>query len=74
MQDRALLGDVDFFPVEHGIDSCPQAGLLRQVKKEPKRFIGYAIFGVVEVKTNGIESQTLTAFWVVRKKLPQMQL
>jgi hypothetical protein len=33
VQDRPLLGEVHVFPVEHGIDSCPQAGLFRQVKR-----------------------------------------
>jgi hypothetical protein len=74
VQDCALLGDVDFLPVEHGIDSCPQARLFRQLKEQLERLIVDSVLGVIQVKTNGLDRQTLTALRVVRKKLPQMQL
>jgi hypothetical protein len=74
VQDGALFGDVDFLPVEHGIDSCSQARLFRQFKKESERFVGDAVLGVIEVKSNGPDRQTLAALRIVCKKLPQMQL
>ena len=74
VQDCALLGDVDFLPVEHGIDSCSQTRFFRQLKKESERFIGDAVLGVIQVKTNGLDRQTLTALRIIRKKLPQMEL
>jgi hypothetical protein len=74
VQDCALLGDVDSLPLEHGIDSRPQARLFRQLKKETHRFIGDAVLGVIQVKTTGLDRQTLTALRIVCKKLLQMQL
>jgi hypothetical protein len=74
MQDRSLLGNVDFLPSEHGIDSCPQARLFRQLKKEAQRFIRDAVLGVIQVKTNGLDRQTLTALRIIRKELPEMEL
>ena len=74
VQDCALFGDVDFLPVEHGIDACPQARLFRQLQKETHRFIGDAVLGVIQVKTNGLDRQTLTALRIIRKKLLQMEL
>ena len=74
MQNCALLRNVDFLPAEHGIDSCSQARLLRQLKKEMHRFVGDAVLGVIQVKTNGLDRQTLTALRIIRKKLLQMQL
>jgi hypothetical protein len=60
--------------MEHGVDSCPQAALFRQVKKESERFIGDAVLVVIEGKTNGFNRKTLTPLRIVRKKLSQMQL
>jgi hypothetical protein len=44
------------------------------LKKESERFIGDAVFGVIEVKADGPDRQTLTALRIVSKKLPQIQL
>jgi hypothetical protein len=60
--------------VEHGIDSCSQTRFFRQLKKESERFIGDAVLGVIQVKTNGLDRQTLTALRIIRKKLLQMEL
>jgi hypothetical protein len=74
VQDGAVFGDVDFLPVEHRVDSCPQAGLFRELKKETHRFIGDAVLGIIQVKANGLDRQTFTALRIIRKKLPQLQL
>jgi hypothetical protein len=44
------------------------------LKKESERFIGDAVLGVIQVKTNGLDRQTLTALRIIRKKLLQMEL
>ena len=74
VQDCALLGDVDFLAAEHGIDACSQARLFRQFQKESQGFIGDAVLGVIQVKTNSLDHQTFPALRIIRKKLPQMQL
>src|SRR5579863_748873 len=74
VQYGALFGYVYFLSVEHGIDSSLQARLFRELKKKVHRFIGDSILRVVEVKTNRVDGQPLTAFRIIRKKLPQMEL
>jgi hypothetical protein len=74
VQYCAFLSDVDFLPAEHGIDSCSQTRFFPQLKKESERFIGDAVLGVIQVKTNGLDRQTLTALRIIRKKLLQMEL
>ena len=73
MQDGPLLGDVDLFAPEHGVDAGPQAGLLRQLQKEPERFVGDAVLRVVEVDAGGLNGHPLPALGIVREKLPKMQ-
>src|SRR5580700_10012169 len=74
VQDCVLLSDVDLVPAKHGIDACPQARLFSELKKEMHRFIGDTVLGVIQVKADGLDCQTLTALRIIRKKLPQMQL
>jgi len=38
MQNGALLGDVDFFTREHGVNVPAKTGLLRKVNPEADRF------------------------------------
>src|SRR5258708_10915431 len=74
VQNRPLLGDVDFLAAEHGINSLSQAGLLGELEKEIKSFIGDAVLGIIEVQANSLDYHALSTFGIVRKKLPQMQL
>ena len=43
VQDRAVLGDVDLFTPEHGVDPRSQIGFLGQLQEELECLIGDAI-------------------------------
>jgi hypothetical protein len=74
VQDGPLLRDVDLLAPEHGIDASPQAGLLRQLQKEPECLVGDAVLRIVKVDADGLSCHALPALWIVREELPKMQL
>jgi hypothetical protein len=72
MQDRALLGYVDLLAAEHGVDAGSQAGFFRELKKQPEGFIDNPVLGVIEMKTHGVERETLTPPGIICKELSQV--
>ena len=74
VQNGPLLRDVDLLALEHGIDASPQAGLLRQLQKEPECFVGDAVLRIVEIDADCLSCQALLALGIVREELPKMQL
>ncbi len=74
VQDGPLFRDVDLLAAEHGVDALPQAGLLRQLQKEPERLVGDAVLGIVEADADGLDGHALAALRIIREELPQMQL
>lgn len=47
--------------------SGPQAGLPRQLQKEPERLIGDPVLRIVEVDADGLDCHELSALWIVCK-------
>ncbi len=73
VQDGPLFGDVDLLAPEHGIDSGPQAGFLRQLQQQRYRLVGNAVLGIIEVDADGLGGQALPALGISREELPKMQ-
>jgi len=74
MQNCPLLRDVDFVATEHRIDLILKTAFLGQLNQELYRLVGYAILGVVKVKANGIQRQTLPALWIIGKELTEVSV
>lgn len=72
MQDRALLGYVDLFAAEHGVDAGSQTGFLRELKKEPEGFSDNPVLGVIEMQAHGVERETLTPPGIICKELSEV--
>ena len=72
MQNGALLGDVDFFAREHGVDVLAQAGLLRELKEQADRLAGDPVLRVVEVETQGLQREMFAALRILGEELPKV--
>jgi hypothetical protein len=65
--------DIDFVPAKHGVDSGLEAGLPRQIHQQLDGFAGNAILRVVEEQAHSLNRQLLTALWISREEIAQMQ-
>jgi hypothetical protein len=72
MQNRPLLSDIDLFPAEHRIDSCPQSRLTGQLKQQLDGLVGNAILGIVEVQPHSLRRQTRASLGIIRKQLSEV--
>ena len=70
VQHGAIFGDVDLVAAEHGVDAAAQAALFGQAQQEAERFVGDAVFGVIEVEAEGLDGQAFAALGVVGEELP----
>jgi hypothetical protein len=50
------------------------AGLFSQLNEKLECFVGDAVLGVIEIQAHGLDRHALTAFGIVGKQLPQVQL
>jgi hypothetical protein len=73
VQDRSVFGDIDLFASKHGVNSASQAAFICQLQEKFERFVGDAIFRVIEVETHCLCGQALAAFWVICKELSKMK-
>ena len=73
MQYRAVFSDINFLAAKHRVDQGAQTAFFGQLQHELQRFIGHAIFRIIEVKAGRFQRQTFTALWIIGKKLAQMQ-
>jgi hypothetical protein len=62
VQYRPALCDVDFVTPEHGGDPLPQSGFGRQLKEQLQRFLGDAVFRIVQVKSRRFQRHPLATF------------
>src|SRR5712691_3927287 len=74
MQDSAVFRDVDFLAPEHGINTPPESGCIRELQEQLEGLVGDAILRVIEVDTYRFGRHTLAACGIIRKKLAQMEL
>jgi hypothetical protein len=72
MQHSAVFGDIDLFAAKHRVDPRAQTAFFRQLQQKLQRFIGDAIFRIIEVKANCFQRQTFTALGIVGEELAQM--
>ena len=49
-QDRAVLGDVDVLPGEHGLDPARQVDLTRESDEKRERLVGQEVLRQVDVQ------------------------
>ncbi len=73
VQNRPVLRDIYLLTTKHGVDSLPQAGFLSQLNEEFERFIGNAIFRIIQTNACCLGGHTLAAFWVIGEKRAKMQ-
>jgi hypothetical protein len=74
MQDRPVLGDVDFVATKHGFNARTKTALPCQLAEELDRFIGYPILRVVEVQASSFEREALASFWIIREQRSEMHV
>ena len=72
VQHRAVLGEVDLVASEHGVDTIAQSGLMGELEQQPKRFMGDAVLGIVEINSGSFCSHLLAAPRVLGKELAQV--
>jgi hypothetical protein len=72
VQNGTIFGDVDPFTLEHRVDPSSQAGLLSQLKEERERLRCNSILRVIEVETDSVYGETLTARGVIREQITKM--
>src|SRR6266567_6355317 len=73
MEHCAIFGTIDLLALEHGIDSLPQAGLLRQLQEELYGVGGDAVLRVIEINSRCFRCQALPALWIACEELAQMR-
>ena len=64
-----FLGDIDFLPAKHGVDSFLQARFLGEVQQQLKSFSRDAVLRIIEKDPQSLGSHPRAAFGVVRKEL-----
>ena len=74
VEDRPLLGGVDFFAPEHRRDASGQPALLGQPDQQLQGLRGEALLGKVAVETGRLDGQAFGPPRVVGKELAQMQV
>jgi len=74
VQNRALLGRVDFLAAEHRFDAPSQAALLGEAQQQPERLRVDAVLRVVEVKSGGFRREALAAPGILGEELAQVQI
>ena len=73
VQDGAFFGDVDLVALEHGVDARAKAAFVGELQEELERFVGDAVFGVVEEDAEGFQTQALAALRILGEELAQVQ-
>ena len=74
MKNSAIFRAVGLRATEHLGYAFTQTTFLSQSQKELYRFVGNAIFRIIEVNSRDFGGQTLTALGIVGKELPQMYI
>ena len=69
-----LLGHVDLFAVEHGINAPGQAAFLGQPEQQTEGCVADAMLRVVEIEPGGFGGQTLAPARIVGEELAQMPM
>jgi hypothetical protein len=72
VQDRSILRDIDFLPLEHGIDTRSQTRLFGQLKKQLESFVGNTVLRVIQKNSHGFGRHALAALGIIRKNLSEM--
>ena len=70
----ALLGEVDLLAAEHEVDSPAQLALLGQLQQVRQRFVGHALFGIVQIQPRPFGDQPLAAAGIVCEELTQVHV
>ena len=73
VKHRPVLGDVDLFAPEHGLDAVDQATLLGQPHQQLHGLSHQPVLGVVEVDATGVYDQPPAPAGVLREEVPQLQ-
>ncbi len=74
MQDGAILGEVDPFAPEHGVDPLIQATIAGQLQKQLECFVGDPVLRVIEEQAQGLDRHALAALGIIGKQLAQVQV
>ena len=74
VQHRAVLGDVDLVAAEHGVDTVLQPGLVGELEQQPQSLVGDPVLGIVEIDAGRLCCEPRSAFAVLGKQLPQMDI
>ena len=72
MQHGAVFSDIDFFAREHCVNVLAQPGLLGQFQEQTHGLAGNPVLRIIEVKTQGLQSELFTALWIVREELSKV--
>ena len=73
VQHRTVLGAVDFFSAEHGVNASAQSPLFGQGEKQTQRLARDAVFRVIEKKTASFGGERGSPLRFRGEKLAQMQ-
>ena len=69
MEDRAVLGHVDFLPGEHGLDLLPEVGLPGKVEQQRLGPVGDTVLGIVEEDVAKPQREPLKALGVLGEQV-----
>jgi len=73
VQDGPVLGDIDLVAAKHRVDLRPHAALAGQGEQQLHRFIGDAVFRVIEKDADGLGGEAFAALRVVGEELPKVK-
>ncbi len=73
VQDCAVLGEVDLFTAEHGINSRAKSAFCGQLQQQLQSGLGNAVFGVVKEQARCFGSEPFATFAVFGEKVSQLK-
>ena len=74
VQRRAVFGEVDFVAAKHGVDAFPQPGFGCQLEEQLQRFVGDAVFRIIQIESGGLQGHSFAAFWICGEEITKVQI